>query len=118
MGLNILFLIVTALLATIIIEITVAIFAGFKKKEELLTIFGINLITNPIVNYSILIIAQLTQVIFSTSILLVFEIIIVIIEAKILAIVLKKDTKEMLLLSIYMNAASFLFGLLFFWTPL
>jgi len=108
-------LIGVALLLTIAIEIAVAIILGYKKKEELLVIFGVNLITNPIVNYFVMLLTQLAAYLFSIPLLLLFEIVVVIFEAKILSFVLKKGTKEMLILSIWMNGTSFLLGIILFW---
>ena len=103
--------IIVALIITIVIEVLVAYFFNFRKKEQLLSVIGINFVTNPIANF----LFQLKIIQFSIPNVLLFEVLIVIVEALILAKVLNKQKREMLILSLTINLFSFLTGVILFW---
>ncbi len=111
---SILFHLIFALVLTEICELLVAFLLKYRKREELLAIFGINLITNPILNYGILVNSQLQLISFSIPLLLLLEIIIIIVEAKILIFIMKKPIKEMFFLSFAINFTSFIIGIIIF----
>lgn len=102
-----------ALFFTIAIEILVAVVFGYRNKVAILSVVLVNLITNPLANYIVL---------FNTYIHLlpenilvgILEISIVFAEWGLLVYTLKKEPRKLLLLSITMNMASYLFGLLLF----
>lgn len=100
-----------ALVFTIIIECIIAFFFGYKDKKSLVVVLLINLLTNPLLNY-ILLICYNFQIVYNVifAITIVLEITIVFVEWKILFSVLEKDKKKLLLLSIVMNLVSFLSG--------
>ncbi len=108
----------TALVLTILIEETVTFFLGYRSKSTFLVVSLVNVITNPIANYLVM-----TNNIFNIikpdiSLVLVLEVLIVYIEWKILEYALPNQEKHSyLFLSIIMNLASFLSGILLFGLP-
>lgn len=105
---------IIALVLTILIEIVVAAFLGYKKKSEIIVVILINLITNPLLNY-ILFINGRFQIIQNTMMLtLVLEIIIVLVEWILLMFALQQNSKKLFVLSLTMNFCSYMVGILFF----
>ena len=109
---NFLFLMLLALLLTIAVELLVAFFLGFRKKEELYAIIAINLITNPVLNFLIQLNYQLNIISSSFELIIVLEVIVVIVEFLLLFFMLRQDKKKLFIVSLLINLASFLFGLL------
>jgi len=115
MLLNLLSNFLLALFLTFLIEILIAFILGYRNKTFFIIIFFINVITNPILNYLV----QLNYLfeIFSNKILLILplEIIVILTEWLILVYVFdKRDKTKLLILSIVMNLASFIIGLVLF----
>lgn len=108
---NIIISLIVSLLVTIIIELIVARLFGFRKKHELLVVVLINLITNPVLNYLILL-KNYTATNYQTEALspfvVVLEIIIVIIEWLLLRFALNNKSTKLFLFSLVANACSFL----------
>jgi predicted neutral ceramidase superfamily lipid hydrolase len=104
--------IIIALALTLIIEIPTAFVLGFRKKEELLAVVGVNLVTNPPLNFFIQLNSQIKLIPLSFSLIILLEAIVVIIEFLLFSLVLKRGKKKLFLLALAMNTASFLFGLL------
>jgi hypothetical protein len=102
-----------ALGLTIIIELIVAVVFGYRNKISLLTVILINIITNPIANW-IVVLNRATNTVSETILIVFVELAVVIVEWKLLTAILKKDSMKMFLLSLSMNAASYLFGLILF----
>ena len=75
----------------------------------------INLITNPILNYLLLVFGFLGIEVTLIRVSLL-EILVVIAEWRLLVYVFGSPQKRLLILSILANAASFLAGVLLFWT--
>lgn len=103
-----------ALFLTIIIELAVAFFLGFRKKLEIITIVFVNLLTNPILNYLLLVNDHFSFFKSSLLIILFLEVIIVLIEWKLLVFALQENSKKLLALSLVMNFCSYIAGVLIF----
>ncbi len=103
-----------ALLLTIAIEVFIAILFGFRNKNLILAVVFINLITNPILNYFLLINNYFSFVFINTIILLIFEIIIILVEWLLLIFVLQQSPKKLLALSAVTNFCSYITGILIF----
>ncbi len=103
-----------ALFLTIVIELAVAFFFGFRKKIEIATIVFVNLLTNPILNYLLLVNYHFSF--FKSSLLIIFllEVAIVLIEWKLLVFALQEKPKKLLALSLTMNFCSYIAGVLIF----
>jgi len=104
----------TALFLSILIECAIAFAFGFRQRSLFLAIATINLITNPILNYLILIIQSLALFRVDFFVLLIFEFGVVFIEWRLLSFSAFGNTKKLLLLSLAMNLCSFASGLLIF----
>jgi hypothetical protein len=107
-------LIAEALLLTAAIEIVIAWLFGLRSKTDLLTILVINILTNPLLNYLILVnryfdLIQLTQVL-----VWVLEVCVVLVEWRLLVYTFRLGTRKMLILSLVMNGFSYLAGLFLF----
>ena len=105
---------ILALILTIILEVLIAISFNYRKKSELLTIVLINVITNPLLNYLLLVNSYFNLVSMNIFILIFLEVIVVIVEWMLLRYALRQNPKKLLILSVVMNATSFLVGLLLF----
>ena len=101
------------LLLTILIEVIVAILLGYKKRDEILLVILANIITNPALNY-LLILNNYLRVFKYSALVILLEILVVLIEWQILYFALKKPRSKLFILSLAMNTASFLLGLLIF----
>jgi len=96
------------------IELSVAFIFGFRKKDELLAVGLVNLVTNPILNLVIDTYYLLSNQSLNIIWILLAEIAVVLIEWKLIAYALKDKSREILVLSTAMNACSFLAGFLIF----
>ena len=105
-------------LLTIVIELIVALFFGFRRKIEIITIILINLLTNPILNY-FLWVNDYFSFFKSNLLLTIFLVFIVVfIEWKLLAYVLQEKSNKLLKLSFAMNFCSYIAGVLIWkWAP-
>jgi hypothetical protein len=104
-----------SLLLTLAIECGVALLLGYRKYQYLLTVLMINKITNPILNYALLGLSYLgiEATLVRVSLL---EIVVVIAEWRLLVYGFGSSSRRLLIFSILANAASFLAGVLIFWT--
>lgn len=104
-----------AFLFTVITEILVAILFGFRNKNSILTVFFINLITNPILNYFLWInnyyISHFSFIdTYNFPDILILEIIIIFIEWLLLEYILRQNSDKLFILSFIMNFCSFIIG--------
>lgn len=104
-----------ALLLTVAVEGVVAYLLGFRRREFQLALAAINLVTNPMLNYSLAVLGYLGATV-SLRLVVIFEIVIVFAEWGMLVYTFSEPRKRFLLISIVGNAASFGAGLLLFWT--
>jgi len=104
---------IIALLLTELIELTIAWLLGLRGRD-LMAIGLINVITNPVLNYLLL----LTMVIFHPAaiimwvIVLLFEVVVVIIEAGLIGRFVMFRKIKPLSLSLILNIASFISGVI------
>lgn len=103
-----------ALLLTILIEVLVALIFGYKHKKEICSVILINLITQPVLNYFLLIDSYFSLVAVNIQFTLPLEIIIILVEWQLLVYTLKRESKSLFVLSLVMNLASFAIGLSIF----
>lgn len=102
----------TALALTEIIELAVAWLLGCRKRHELSVIFLINLATNPLANFIVLVAYNLLLLKINIYFLLAIETFVIITETLVLSYALDKKLKGAFVLSLAINSVSFAFGLL------
>jgi hypothetical protein len=103
-----------ALLLTILIEVFVALIFGYKCKKEILSVILLNLITQPVLNYFLLINSYFSLVSVTIQFILLLEIIVILVEWQLLVWTLQRKLKSLFVLSIVMNLASLTIGLSLF----
>jgi hypothetical protein len=115
-----LFVLVPALLLTLVVEVPVAWAMGLRGRRPLTAVILVNLITNPLVNYVVFAfavsypeLAQNTGLYY--ALVAVLEVLVVIAEWRLLLWVLGGSSRRLLLTSLVMNAASFGIGAAILW---
>ena len=109
---DLILLLIKTLSLTIIIELIVAIILGIKDKKDILNIILINCVTNPIINYLMLVVYYfIKNNIIIYMFIFVFESLVVICEYYYFKKYLIYNRNK-LLLSFILNISSFLFGLI------
>lgn len=103
-----------ALLLTIIIELTAALLIGYRKRNEIITIILINVITNPALNYLLFVNRTLSLFEISIFVILFLELLVVLIEWRLLVFALKEKSNKLLALSIVINFCSYIIGFYLF----
>lgn len=103
-----------ALFLTLIIELIIIFLFGYRKKEYFIAVIFINLITHPLINYFLWANSSLNIIAADFISIIWLEILVVIIESVLLFYSIKQKYFNLLKLSLCMNMASFIFGLLFF----
>lgn len=100
----------SALLLTVIIESIVAFIMRYRGKFFYLVLILVNIITNPAINFILLLVYQLGIYKLYIIAQVTLEIFVVIVEWKILKYAFPEEKKSLLLLSFSMNSASYIFG--------
>lgn len=103
-----------ALFLTVAVELMIAFFFGFRKKIELIAVICINLITNPILNYLLLVNNYFSLLEANLILILFLELIVVLVEWRLLFFALQKEPKKLLIMSFVMNFCSYVVGVLIF----
>ncbi len=103
-----------ALALTLVSEGSIAYLFGLRKRQAVLAVAAINVMTNLILNYCLFLLGYL-GVAVSFMLVVALEILVVVIEWRLLVYVFREPTERFLLLSIVANTASFLAGVLLFW---
>lgn len=103
-----------ALVTTIVIEGVIAYFLGYRTKRALSTIALINVITNPFLNYLLLVNTSLGLISQNIILILFLEVAVVLIEWRLLAFAFESKSKSMLGVSAAINVGSFVAGLVIF----
>jgi hypothetical protein len=103
-----------ALLLTVVIEGGVAYLLGLRQSQQILAFAMINVITNPVLNYVVLVLNYLGLDV-SFLLIVALEILVVIVEWQLLVYIFQGPTGRFLLTSVLANTVSFLMGLLLFW---
>jgi len=99
-----------ALVYTILIEGIVATLLGYRKKNEVLAITLINIITNPLLNYILWVCAFFALIEVNVSFIFIMEILVILVEWRLLIFSLKKKSRELFFLSLAMNITSYVLG--------
>ena len=100
------------------VELPVAALLGLRTRRALLTVVLVNLLTNPLLNFAGMLVAQFDDwaarpATVVVPALVVAELLVVIAEWRLLLWVLGGDSKRMFLVALAMNAASALAGIVF-----
>ena len=103
-----------ALLLTEVIEVSVALLLGFRSRREIAAVILVNLVTNPCLNYLLLLNRYLGLVPINLPIILALEAGVVLVEWGLLVYALHRNPMSLLRLSFAMNACSYLAGTLVF----
>lgn len=101
-----------ALLFTLLVELVIAIFFGFKTKIDFIAIVLVNLITNPTLNYWLLLNRNFSLIEINLTSTLLLELIVILVEWKLLVFSLPRKSKRLLVLSLIMNVCSYTLGFL------
>ena len=105
----------TTLVLTIAIEVPVAAALGLRTKSALLAVALINLITNPVLNYSGDLLANFVDwgksPLTALAVLVPAELLVVFVEWRMLVWVLDRSSRRLFGVSFAMNTASALAGL-------
>lgn len=103
-----------ALFLTLAIELSVAIFLGYRSKKALIAVVCVNLISHPIFCYFLWINLSISIIPLNYYSLIFLEAIIALLESLLLYYALKQKFLLMLNLSFAMNFTSFVIGILIF----
>jgi hypothetical protein len=101
-----------ALLGTLVIESFVAFVLGYRKKKEIAVVLLANFATNPALNFLLALNSSYGYVLPQIPLLVVLELIVVVAESALLRYGMRRGWKEMVILSLAMNASSFAAGLI------
>ena len=105
-----------ALLLTEIVEITVALFLGYRRPREIIAVILVNLVTNPSLNYLLFLNDHFGIIRQRFPLILFLELGVVLIEWALLVLALRGNKKSLFVLSFAMNTCSYLTGgLIFGW---
>lgn len=105
-------LLLVAFLITQLSELAVGFLFGFRRVHYFLVIFVVNLITNPALNYILLILYE-TGITISFLTLIIIELAVVLSETSLLIFALPKSNRlKILIFSPIANAVSFAAGLM------
>lgn len=110
---NILIQMLCNLSLTIIIELGIALLLGIKEKKDILNLIVINCITNPILNYIMMVVVYLTSNnVIIYFLFFLFEIMVIDLEYRFYKKKLVFKKISLLLLSIMLNISSLILGLI------
>lgn len=105
-------LLALVLILTIVIETTVAYIMGYRERNMIYVVALASVITNPVLNIFLLVTRLFSDFFSGYTILIMLELIIVYVEFRILRFVFGKriSNKKLFILSLAMNASSFIIG--------
>ena len=110
-AINILIQMLWNLLLTIIIELGIALLIGIEKKKDILNLIVINCITNPILNYIMMVVMYLTlNNIIIYFLFFFFETMVIYLEYRFYRKKLMFKKIDLLLLSAVLNISSIILG--------
>jgi hypothetical protein len=104
---------VLALVVTIAVEACVACLLGFRTRRHILGVSAINTLTQPTLNYCLVVLGSLGLDVSQGAVVLL-EILVVAVEGGLLVYVFGNPRGRLFLLSLLMNVASFTVGILLF----
>jgi hypothetical protein len=97
-----------------VIELGVALFFGFRKKIEIIAIIFVNLLTNPILNYLLLVNNHFSFFKTDLLIILFLEFVVILVEWKLLLYIIQNKSSKIFKLSFVMNFCSYIVGVIIF----
>jgi hypothetical protein len=104
---------------TLAVEVPVAFALGLRTRLAVLAVVCVNLITNPALNLLSYASAQLwhwqSSVVTAIPIVFLVEVVVIVVEWRLLLWALGGDRRRLLRISLAMNAASALTGVIVFW---
>ena len=100
---------IRCLLSTIIIELLLALILGVRDKKDILNIILVNTMTNPLL-VSLITYITYNRIFNRTISIVIMEILVVIIEGLTYKKILKFNKKNPYIISLILNASSFLIG--------
>jgi hypothetical protein len=103
-----------AFLLTVAIEGGIAWLFGFRTARSQLAVAMINCITNPALNYVLLVLAW-RSVAVTLPLVVLLEVVVVLVEWGLLVYIFEHPKGRLFYLSLAANTASFLAGLAIFW---
>jgi hypothetical protein len=103
-----------ALCLTILVEAGIAFLLGLRTRRGMLAVAAVNTLTHPLLSFTLLALAFLGRD-ATLGMILLLELLIVAAEWRLLAYALGLANGRAFLISLAMNAASFLTGVLLFW---
>lgn len=107
---NLPFIMIRCLLLTIIIELVVGFILGIRDKKDIINIMLVNVITNPIVVITPIIVYLRFGYKFEIITLIILEILTVIVEGLIYRKTLRYNKMNLILFSLILNACSYFIG--------
>lgn len=107
---NIPFIMIRCLVLTIIIELLLALILGVRNKKDIINVILVNVITNPIVVMTPIILYLNFGSLISKISLLILEVLTVLVEGLIYKKVLEYKKINWFLLSLILNVTSFIIG--------
>ena len=107
---NLPLIMIRCLALTIIIELIMALILGVRDKKDIINVILVNIITNPIVVLTPILVYLKFGNYYPRIVLFILEILTVIVEGLIYKKVLKYKKINWLLLSLILNVVSFLIG--------
>jgi hypothetical protein len=102
-----------ALFLTVLIEGGVAYLFGLRERRLLLAVAMINVITNPALNFFLLVLGYM-HIAAPWTFVVALELLVVVVEWRLMVYVFRMPAGRLLLLSLVANASSFVAGLLLF----
>jgi hypothetical protein len=101
---------ISALAITEALELLVSLFFGMRRSDELWTVGYVNLITNPLLNYFMMLEVQFHGIKIGMGGLLLLELLIVIAEWLLMLYALRKNPVRLFFQSLVMNGVSAIGG--------
>lgn len=103
---------IISLSLTLIIELTISLILGIRKKDDIIIVICANTLTNPIVVFIANCLTLLNNAWVYYIVVLIMEVIVVFVEGFVFKKALSYKDKSPLLISFANNATSFLLGIL------
>lgn len=107
---NLPFIMIRCLLLTIIIELVVGLILGIRDKKDIINIMLVNVITNPIVVITPIIVYLRFGYKFEIITLIILEILTIIVEGLIYRKTLRYNKINLILFSLVLNTCSYFIG--------
>jgi hypothetical protein len=100
-----------AFLLTVVVEVSVALVLGFRRRSEIVAVIWVNVFTHPLLNFLLWTVVRLRSASVAPWEILLPEVGVVLVEWQLLCYALCRHSRSRLfLLSVTMNAASYFGG--------